>query len=324
MLIAPGLAIVILLVRLDAGPIALDWLKPRIEQALTPESGDIDVTAERVELRLNREQRSLELVGVDVRYQADAATGEQQPLLTVPEVELTLSVEALLQHGVIAASHIKARAPSLTVMRAEDGGVSLFSKRDERGSGNGHLSDFLRRFMTASKEDLRFSFIKSLQIDGGRIAYYDQGRSTALTAEAAALELTRHEDGLEGSFSADIPQLTGDRATVSLEGRSELQRERIAYRADISDLTPAGLRALWPFDLERLPKAFAGLHLPVNASIEGEFDFDGRPSPIALHLQTGAGVIDLPDFLAEPIEVDEADIEGELAADFKALSLIHI
>jgi len=170
-LVGLGLGLIILLGRLSAGPVALDWLQPRIEQALTPKSGDVEVAAERVELRLNPDRRSLELIGVGVHYRAaDAAHGEEPSFLTFPEVELTLSVEAFLKHGLIAASHITARAPSLVVIRNEDGNIGLYSESDEGRPDDRDFGSFLRQFVAASDEDLRLSFLKWLQISGGRLA----------------------------------------------------------------------------------------------------------------------------------------------------------
>ena len=171
-----GLVVVVAFMRLDAGAIELGWLQPEIEQALTPEGSGVTATVGRTELRLNDEARTLELVGVDVRYRAeDAGTASARPFLTFPEVQIRLSVEALLKKGMVAASRVVARAPSLIITRSEDGVIGLHSEEDPGGRlQEFDIGDFLRRFALSPDESERLPFLKSLQIGGGRVAYYDR------------------------------------------------------------------------------------------------------------------------------------------------------
>ena len=324
-LIGLGLALVVLLGRLSTGPVALDWLQPRVERALAPDDGSVAVRAERVELRLNQERRSLELVGVDVRYIADAADDPaSRPFLTFPEVEITLSVEAFLKHGMIAASHITANAPSLVVKRNDDGSVGLYSDLGEDGTDDMDFGDFLRRFVRAAEDEVRLYSLKRLQIGGGRVAYYDHGRATALTAEAADLVLTRHGENIEGWVRADVLQPSAGRAVLQISGRTELNSERIAFSADIADLMPSDLPALWPLDDHHLPAELSGLRLPVSASIEGSYDLENGASPLEINLRSEAGLIDLPHIFAEAFEIENVTFGGKLAGDFDALEIEHL
>ena len=112
--------LVLFILRLNAGPIELVWLKPQIERALTPENDPLSVTTDRIELRLDKERRTLGLVGINLRYGRTSGT-----TLAFPEVDLALSIEALLKHGIVAASRVHAEAPSLMVARSEDGIIDL-------------------------------------------------------------------------------------------------------------------------------------------------------------------------------------------------------
>jgi uncharacterized protein YhdP len=321
-LLGLGLALVVLLGRLSTGPVALDWLQPRIERALAPDDGKVAVRAERVELRLNQERRSLELVGVDVRYIADPTSDPaSRPFLTFPEVEITLSVEAFLKHGMIAASYIKAKAPSLVVKRNDDGSVGLYSDLGEDGTDDMDFGDFLRRFVHAAENDVRLYSLKRLQIGGGRVAYYDPLRAKSLTAEAADLVLTRHDESVEGWVRADVLQPSAGRAVLQISGRTDLASERTAFSADIADLMPSDLPALWPLDDHHLPAELSGLHLPVSASIEGAYDLESGVSPLDVNLQSEAGVVDLPEFFAEAFEIENMTFGGRLAGDFTALEI---
>lgn len=322
-LIGLGLALVLVLVRLDSGPLALGWLKPRIERALTPDSGAVSVTAGGMELRLNKEERTFDLVGIDVRYQVEGEDGASSlPFLAFPEVEVVLSVEALLKRAMIAASEVKAKAPSLIITRGEDGVIGLHSEAgfdDETESAD--FGNFLRHFATPSETDKRLAFLKTLQIGGGRVAFYDHTRASALTATDADLVLRRRDGGIDGWLRADIPQISANSAGVHLSGRLDDGADHLAFDVDVADLMPADLPALWPLETPKIPASVSGLRLPVRVSVAGEIGLDGAMSPLEVDLQTGIGIVDLPAYLAEPLEVDGVGLVGVVDSDAGAFEI---
>lgn len=311
-LIGLGLALVLVMVRLDAGPIELGWLKPRIERALTLDGKAIAATTGRTELRLDKEDRTLELVGVDVRYQV---MGDEDappyPFLIFPEVEVTLSVRALLQRGIIAASEVRANAPSLIISQSENGIVGLLSEADYDGRVDDiDFGGFLRDFALASEQDGRLAFLERLQIGGGLVAYVDHDSPTTLTAKNADLVLARREGHVEGWLRADVVQPSSAPASVQLSGRLEPDTGTIAFEADVADLMPSDLPALWPDGAPPPPNELAGISLPIRASIEGQLGLDGVLSPLKVGVQTAAGAIDLPTYLGESLEIDALTFEG--------------
>ena len=324
-LVGLTLAFVLVLVRLDAGPLSLDWLQPRIERALTLDDGAVTVSTERIELRLNKDARTLELVGVDVRYRTPSdPASPAPPFLIFPEVEITLSVEALLKKGMIAASDVIARAPSLIITRDEDGIIGLQSEAKRDGQAEDvDFGRFLRRFATATEADGRLAFLQRLQIGGGRAAYYDRRRASVLTAEQADLTLARRDGGVDGWIRASIAQPTVDPASVQISGRIEPGAERIAFQADVADLMPADLPALLPRAAAALPVGLDGLRLPVRASLRGEIGFDGAHSALEIDVEAGAGTADLPDHLTEPLEVDRLAVKGTLGAERDSFTIAH-
>ena len=318
LLIGLGMAFVLVLARLSAGPVQLDWLAPRIEQALPPGDGTVAASVAGTELRLNRDARTLELVGIDVRYRSmEAGEPSSRPFLIFPEVTVRLSVEALLKKGVIAASEVVAEAPSLIISRSEEGVIGLFSEADQGGRNQDFdFGDFLRRFALLPEKDERFAFLKKLQIGGGRVAYYDHARASVLTAENADLMLARREDGVEGWLRAQVVQPTAGLASFQLSGRKAPGSDHIAFKADVTDLMPADLPGLWPLDVYPVPAELAGIRLPVRASIDGEIGLDGSPASLNVDLEGVTGVVDLPAYLAEPLDVDIVELEGRFGDDF--------
>ena len=317
-LIGFGLLLVLVMVRLDAGPIELGWLKPRIERALSFEGGAIAATAEGAELRLSEDSRTLELVGIDVRYQVRGEEGmAPYPFLIFPEVEVKLSVEALLKRGMIAASAIEAKAPSLIITQHENGIFGLFSEADYEGQVDDiDFGGFLRDFAMGSAEHDRLAFLERLQIGGGLVAYHDRERATTLTAKNADLVMSRGEGGVEAWLRADIVQPSANPASVQLSGWIDPDARAISFEANVADFMPADLSTLWPrAELwpDHAPAILAelrGVRLPVHASIDGQVGLDAAFSPLNVELHAEAGDVDLPDVLAEPLEIAAAAFRG--------------
>jgi hypothetical protein len=315
-------ALAVVLLRLNAGPIELGWLKPRIEQALTPENDALSVSTDRIELRLDKERRTLELVGINLRYGRNGAERPAGTMLAFPEVDLALSVEALLKHGLIAASRVHAEAPSLVVERNEDGVIDLHldagGETDLQGVDIGAV---LKRFMDPPEPDARIAFLKTLEISGGRVAYYDRLRSRALTTRNADLRLSRKEGVVDARLRADIAQPSAEAASLELSAMITPSSDRVPFVVDIADLMPADLPGLWPFETPELPAELQGVRLPVTASIKGEILPDGGSTGLVIDLLADQGTIDLPGHLAEPLQVDMIGLKGRLSDDFGSVEI---
>ncbi len=311
--IALGLAVGIFLGRLSTGPIALDWIKPRIEEALIPGNTDLDVTVGRTELRLAENHRTIELVGLAVSFRSPG----EPVFLTFPEVKLTLSVEAFLKHGLIAASHVEARAPSLHLTRSEDGSIGLYSSDadDQQTSSDADIAAFLRHVVLAPESDDRIAFLKRLQISGGRVVYRDRARADLLTAEAADLVLNRWDDKVSGWLKADLLQQEG-RASIQFLGRADVHAKRVHLDIKATNLVVGDLAESWSGGSDWLRPEFKKVRSPIEASIATELDLDGTLSPIKADLRMTDGVLDLPDHLANPLDISLGEFQGVIAPSF--------
>jgi hypothetical protein len=316
--------LVLLALRLNAGPIELAWLKPRIEQALTPENELLSVTTDRIELRLDKERRTLELVGINLRYGRNDEGRPSGTMLAFPEVDLALSIEALLKYGLIAASRVHAEAPSLVVERNEDGVIDLHldieGDDDIQGVDMGAL---VKRFVEPPEPDARIAFLKTLEISGGEVTYHDRMRGRTITTRNADLRLNRKESAVDGWLSADVSQPSAAPASVQLSAMITPASDRMPFNIDVAGLMPADLPELWPFETPALPDELSGVRLPVKASIEGAIEPDGGLSALAIELLAEDGVIDLPGHLAEPLQIDMIGLKGGLDADFEGAEIEH-
>ncbi len=318
LLVCAGLTAGIVLGRLNSGPVTVDWMKPRVEEALTPGNSDFKVHVGRTELRLDDNRRTIELVGSDVRYM----TADNRPFLSFPEVTVALSVEAFLKHGLIAASRVGATAPSLRLTKNEDGIVGLYSgeQGDDKALSDVDFFAFLRHVVLAPASDDRVAFLKRLQISGGHLAYVDEALGITLDAEAADLVLLRQPDGVSGWLRADLAQ-PESRASLQLLGRVDAEAERAFIDIDADNLVIADLAKAWRAAFPSLPPDLDRLRSPVEASLNGMVDFDGVLSPLDVELRMVDGLVDLPDHLAFPLEVTLAELNGRVGQDFDALDV---
>ena len=267
----------------------------------------------RTELRLAENHRTIELIGIDVRY----LDQNQQTFLTFPEVEVTLSVEALLQHGMIAASHVNARAPSLRLTRAADGSIGLYTDDADQESTTSDVDfvAFLKHFVLAPESDDRIAYLKRLQIRGGHLAYSDSTRHGTLDAEAADLVLVRQVEGVSGWLRADLVQ-EEKRTSVQFLGLADTDAEHIQLDVTVEDFIPADLIEPWRTALPWLPKEIDRIDIPVQASVKGALGFDGVLSPLEIDMQMVDGVLVLPEHLAAPLPIALSELRGTVAADF--------
>lgn len=317
-------ALALLVLRLGAGSIELAWLKPHIEAALTPENDALAVSTDRIELRFDKERHTLELIGVNLRF---GRTAEGQPsgtMLAFPEVELALSIEAFLKHGLIAASRVHAEAPSLVVERNEDGVIDLHLAAEDDSDMRGiDIGALVKRFMDPVEPEARIAFLKTLEISGGRVAFYDRLRARALTTRNADLRLSRKEGRVDAWLSAEIAQPSSDAVSVQLSARMQPNSDRLPFTVDIAGLMPADLPGVWPFEQPILPDELGGVRVPVTASIQGDIKSDGSYVGLTFDLLAEDGIVDWPDHLVEPLEIDMIGLRGRLSDDLGSAEIDH-
>ena len=316
-LIGLGLTVGVFLGRLSTSPVALDWMQPKIEDVLTPGNSDLKVTVGQTALRLDESRRTVELVALDVRYSSDGRS-----VLTFPEVKVALSIEAFLKQGVIAASKVEARAPSLRLTRNAEGIIGLHSA--EMGASDA-LSDvdfpaFLRHFVLAPETDNRIAYLERLRISGGHVSFFDQAHAETLQAKAADLVLTRRSDGVRGWLRADLLQNGAD-ASLQLRARIDEQTENVHLDVDIIDLAIADLTAPWHADWSWLPEELKRIRAPVHASLHGVLGFDGAMSPLDIKMQMTDSVFDLPAYFASPLDVTSLAVKAVVEPSFDAVDI---
>jgi hypothetical protein len=304
------IAVAALGARLATGPIQLTWLAPYVERALAPADQRVRVEVRDAELRLG-DDRVVELVGVDVRAKGPAG----ELLVVLQELEVGISLRALLLRGMLAPASLQARAPRLVLARSEDGTIDLRGLTAGEQAPRGEIDiDELLAALLSVDPSRPLSYLDRLEISGGQLVLEDRVTDHTIMARGAALTVGRWSDGLVAELAFELEQ-AGEPARVQTTGRLDATTGRISFTLDFARLSAAQLARIQPI----LP--LAGVGLMLEGRLAGEVDLEGALSPLTFEVQSGAGVVDRPDLLAGPLPVESVRLAGELAADLGAITV---
>jgi AsmA-like C-terminal region/Protein of unknown function len=297
-------------VRLATGPIQLSWLAPYVERALAPVDQRVRVEVGDAQLRLG-DDRVVELVGLDVR-----ATGPGGELLVeLPELEVGISLRALLLRGMLAPTSLQARAPRLVLSRSEDGTIGLrgLSAGEQPPPGDLDLDALLAALLSVDPSR-PLSYLDRLVISGGELVLEDRITDHTIMARGAELTIGRWSDGLVAELAFELEQAR-EPARVRTLGRLDATTRRISFTLDFERLSAADLARIEPI----LP--LTGVDLLLDGTLAGAVDLQGALSPLTFEVRAGGGAVDRPDLLAGPLPVEMVRVAGELAADLGAISV---
>ncbi|HSA80816.1 MAG TPA: AsmA-like C-terminal domain-containing protein [Geminicoccaceae bacterium] len=304
------IAIAALGARIATGPIQLAWLTPYVERALAPADQRVRVEVGDAQLRLG-DDRVVELVGLDVR--ATGPGGES--LVELPEVEVGISLRALLRRGMLAPTSLQARAPRLLLARDEDGTIDLGALTAGERAPRGELDiNALLAALFSTDTNRPLSYLDRLVISGGELILQDRVTNHTIMARGAELTVSRWSDGLVAELAFELEQ-AGEPARVRTAGRLDATSRRVSFTLDFERLSAAELAGIVPI----LP--LAGVDLMLDGRLAGAVDLEGALSPLTFEVRSGGGVIDRPDLLAGPLPVESARVAGQLAADLRAITL---
>ncbi len=307
--VAGGIVLIAALgVRLAVAPIHLTWLAPYLERALAPGDGRIKIQIQDAGVRLGQ-HRVIELVGAGV--QARAPDGEV--LIDLPEIQIGISLRALIWHGMLAPASLEAKAPLLILTRNEAGAIGLsgsqakFERADSRGQID--LNALLAPLSDRSSQPL--SYLEQADISGGQLVLKDQITNHTIMARGATLTVRRLQDGVAGDLTFALDQ-DGAPAKVRTRVARDAATGRVRFALDFERLSPAELARIEP------SLSLDGLKLALTGRLVGDIDREQGLSPIAFELQAKDGLIERPDWLAGPLPIDSVSVKGRLAANLSA------
>ncbi|MDA8232296.1 MAG: AsmA-like C-terminal domain-containing protein [Magnetospirillum sp.] len=304
-----GALVVVLLIgvplsvwRLSNGPVALDFLTPYIEAALTDADGRYAVRLDRTVLALDRGRRLLEIRAVNVV----AFAGGDKPVATVPQVAMNFSGRALLRGNLVPRA-VRVYNPKITLVRDESGRLSWgIGDKPEAEPSNDVVRGLVDELVGAQDPSKPGRLLQSAAILGADVVVDDRALHTVWHAPDVDLEMKRSPVGIQALAHVSL-DLDGQLGTVGARVDYLSAGGGIDGEMRLSNIRPMVL-ARFGGPLASL----SALDMPLEGTVRGKATADGTVSEIAFDLSGDAGVITLPAPVSATYRVAGTTLRGRL------------
>ncbi len=302
--------------RLSEGPLELSFARPYIEAALTRPDGSVAVQMDHTVLVWDRRHDTLDLRAINVH-----ALSHGQPVVTVPEMSIGLSVPALL-HGVIAPSRLRLFSPHVHLVRDKDGSIQLGMDAAAAGpsvpvsaSSTQVVEEAFRALLEPPGKDNMAGRLQLVEVVGGDLLLEDRSLGIQWRVPSANLSFLRSKKGIVGSARLDM---------VLLDEKVHFDADGLFRAADHAlelTLSYGGLRPSLLAELAPQLKPLAMLHMPTGGSVGLRWSQQGGLSDLKFDLAGGQGVIDLSDPLGVSWPVASLSLHGALHDGLKTVQI---
>jgi len=320
--------------RLSRGPVALDFIGPRIEQALNSQLKGFTINVGGTVLELDRNSgvphirfRDLALSdssgNVIARANRAAVGLDRGALLRGAVVPRSLE---LIGSRVLAKRNLNGSfelgigeaaepAPSAESAPAEgkadlDAMPAPQSADQTQMMPDGVLTGTRIVELLAQESDgASLSSIEDIRIVQSSIRLFDEANAAEWFAPSADLTFRKMPYGFVVVTKADV---ASGSAPWHAEGTASYRADQKTFSVSLqfNDLVPAQV-AQQVFALSQL----ARFNIPMSGHAEMETDASGHITKASMEFAAAAGVIDLPDYIARPIVVDEGALHFEYRAE---------
>ncbi len=305
------IAVPVFVWRLSAGPMALDFLTPTIEAALTAADGSVAVKLDGTVLALSGHTVELRAMGVRVF----AAT---QPVVSVPQIALTISGRALMS-GLVAPGSIRVYGLKVHLIRDPEtgliwglGGAADTAVAAAPGDFMRSMIDDLVGLPDPSKPGRSLS---RAALVGAEVVIEDHVRGMIWHAPSVDAEIRRTNSGLEAALQAAL-DLGGETGTV--HGKLAYRREDdgVEGEASVGGVRPARLAGLAP-----ALGALAALDFPFSGTVRGRGTLAEGVTGIDFDLSGGEGHLKIDQPFRMDHKVAAAALRGRLSGNGKSLRI---
>ena len=311
------IAIPVFVLRLNSGPIALEFLTPYIEQALTAKEGSLWVKLDATVLVAGGGDRMLEIHALNVRA---FMAGNDQPIASVPDMALSLSGRALLR-GVVAPNSIRLDGARVRLVRDADGELEwgIGGAEGEPPATAGAVVAALKDALLGAPDPAKPGrTLQVLSIRNADMMIDDRALGTSWHAPGTDLTVRRVADAV----------VANGRAMLDLAGeKGELEIDATYHKADGSVDSTLRLAGIRPAMLARFggPMTQLGvIDMPLAGTVQGHMSGAGTLDRLAFDLSGGAGSLDLPAPFSARHPIASASLRGELTNGMTRLDLAEV
>ena len=285
-----GLAalIVVAAIRLSAGPVSLEFLKPQIARLLDAPGNDVKPEFDRIAFEWTGIGQPIRLMFHGLRF----ANGQGQLIASAPDASLTFEPRAVF-HGIFLPTSIEVERPVIEADIARDGGVFQRIFTSQEGGAQGEAVAILIDQLLA--EPNYDSLIG--QLDSVKVTLRDLKSGLIWVAPSANAELKRDAAGVSIKAAARFTG-HGDPVDTSLSGVYTRDRSRISVEARIDGFKP------WVFaDMSPDLALLRGVDVALSGRLLIEANGKGEIRTVGVDITGGKGGITLPGVLPVAHEV---------------------
>jgi hypothetical protein len=288
-------------------PLRLSFLTPYVEQALTLPERSIHVAIDDTLITWAGWGRT-----VDLRVRGvHILNNNGRELAALPELSLTLSVEALL-HGIIAPTSIEILNPQVTLLRDHRGrfhfgrALELSSDSTEpQSSESPIIPEALAEFMAAPDYRKPTGYLRRISIVDAKVVLVDRRSGLVWHAPSANFSFERHVDGLSGHLQFQVQEL-GRPAQFEGDLVYDARDQFVSVNARFSGVDAASLGLLRPELI-----ALQGADFTLDGRVGTEIGVDGQLDRVDFDFGGGPGSLTLPDQYNEPLPIRKIAVKGK-------------
>jgi hypothetical protein len=305
----------VLVLRLMRGPLRLDFLKPRLESALSAPDGSLIAKVGSVELVWQGLRRGIDLRASDLR--AFARDGSN--VATVPALSVWLGLEPLL-HGELAATHVKLVAPLVRAVLEEDGRLSLgLGDEVEPNPENPMVTRMADDLTSRSDGSSPAAWLREVDVERARLLLDDRTSGLAWEIPALDASLRRERRAIVAALGGDVA--FGERAIgLAGKGRLELDGGGAVVEVELHGMNPAALatalasRPDSPLAQRRpqVVEALRTLDMSLDATIRMTLDGSWSPRSARLEVTGAPGSLVVPALYRDALALAGLTLEANL------------
>jgi AsmA-like protein/uncharacterized protein DUF3971 len=296
-------------------PLRLSFLTPYVEQALTLPERSMNVAIDDTLITWAGWGRTVDLRVRGVHILSNSG----RELAALPELSLTLSVEALL-HGMIAPTSIEVINPQVTLLRDHKGhfrfGRALqisSSDTDASGGESPIIPEALAEFMAAPDYSKPTGYLRRVSIVDAKVVLVDRRSGLVWHAPSANFRFERHPGGLSGHLQFQVQEM-GRPARFEGDLVYDGGNQQVSINARFSGVDAASLGLL---RAELMP--LQGADFTLDGRVGTEIGLDGQLERIDFDVVGGPGNLTLPDQYDDPLPIRKIAVTGKLDAGLDRL-----
>ncbi|UYN97472.1 MAG: hypothetical protein KIT25_11245 [Enhydrobacter sp.] len=313
-LVVIAVPVVVVAMRLMAGPVDLDFLRGHFPNQFDSPGGKMRVEAERIyaEWGALREPMRLVFVGVQV---LDA---DRQQVATAPSIALSFEPRSVVR-GRFLPTAIVVDRPTLSLDIAREGGMLRRILASDGGGGQDRAVDLLvERLMAEPNYASILGQLDAVRVERARVTVRDVPSGIAWLAQDARANLTRGAGGVNIAADATFSN-GGDPVEVSLSGTYARDRSRISAEAKVDGIKPSMMADLSP-DVALL----RGVDIALSGRLSIEADGAGTIRAVTIDVTGGNGTLSLPGVLPRAHKVHSVNAHASIDAGAHRSRIDHI